>query len=175
MLPVQDLAYMAGVLDLKGRVILKKNSTRRTQQRVLAVQTQEMGVVRKLSSMTGTNPELMKSRPVKDFMRKSCELHCPEEHVHVHMLYPEGVLPPSARWTITGAGMVVVLLNVMPFIQIDRDYQDVIEDTIRDTPLEGQGIGMVVNSLARLKALGWDIPERYNEVLIAQPGRAEAS
>ena len=83
----RDLGWMAGVLDLKGRISLKSNQTRATKQAVLAVQTGEIAVIRRLGDLTGTSPEVMRAKPLKDFMRKNCSTHCPDKHSHV--LYDE--------------------------------------------------------------------------------------
>lgn len=165
MIQIADLAWMAGVLDLKGRVIIKNNKSRATPQVVLAVQSKEFPVIRRLGMLTGTNPELMTERPVKDFMRKGCDDHCPEAHVHVsHGGYESGFLPPNARWTITGAGMVVVLDNLHPYLQVDRGYQEVIDQLTAETVLQGRGVGMVRKQLDRLKELGWQVPAEFDGI-----------
>src|SRR6185503_19478151 len=105
MLPPMKLGWMAGVIDLKGRLIRKKNKTRATPQVVLIVETKEYMVVKELSSLTGTSPETMDRRPLREWMRKGCSEHCPEAHVHVgDSEYEHLYMPPIARWTITGAG-----------------------------------------------------------------------
>lgn len=167
MLPIPRLAWMAGVLDLKGRLMYKNNSQRATHQVVLAVESKEFPVVRELGSLTGTMPEVKKAKPLKEFMRKGCTEHCPDPHFHVYD-YEELEMPPSARWTITGAGMVVVLNGVMPFMQVDRGYREAIEIVESKLALVGQGSGQVMLSMQRLKDLGWDLPDTYQAALDAR-------
>lgn len=167
MIPVNKLGWMAGVIDLKGRLVYKNNKQRKTQQTVLMVENKEMAVIRELGSLTGTAPELIKAKALQDWMRRGCVDHCPEPHVHVSEYY--GLqMPRMARWTITGAGMVVVLDNLMPFLMVDRGYDEAIEKVIASTPLVGQGSGQVQASLRRLKSMGWDLPEQYEHILTFQ-------
>ena len=167
------LGWMAGILDLRGRLVVKKNQMRATPQFVLMAETKEVAIVRGLSSLTGTRAELQAAKPLKDFMRRSCAEHCPEAHVHVE---DDGrMMPRVARWTITGAGMVVVLENLMPFLMVDRGYEEAVEQVSRDTTLTGQGSGAVIASLRRLRDLGWEIPDRYAETLDALGAAKEDS
>ena len=152
---------MAGVVDLKGRLIYKKNRQRATAQVVLMVESKEYPVIRELSRLTGTRPDYKKPQPLKEFMRKGCQEHCPESHVHVNDFGANGEMPAVARWTITGAGMVVVLSELMPFLRIDRGYSDAIELVSQNVALEGQGSGAVLAGLTRLWDLGWTLPEEF--------------
>ena len=162
MIPAPKLGWMAGVIDLKGRLVYKRNKQRATPQVVLIVETKEYAIIKTLGALTGTKAEFKKAQPLKDFMRRSCADHCPEAHVHVG---DDRVMPQVARWTITGAGMVVVLSNLMPYLMIDRGYTEAIETVSRVTTLEGQGSGMVMMSLQRLASLDWDLPPQYAQAL----------
>lgn len=164
MIPPGRLGWMAGVVDLKGRLVYKNNKMRATPQAVLTVNSKEFLIIRTLSTMTGTNPEMMKAIPMKDFMRRGCNDHCPEPHVHVSEIGPTD-MPPIGRWTITGAGMVVVLLELIPFLQVDRGWQAAVEDTMEATVLEGRGATAVMTQLFRLRSLGWDIPDVFGAAL----------
>lgn len=162
-IPVQKLGWFAGILDLRGRLLVKTNQMRATPQFVLMAETRELGIIRELSSLTGTKAEIQKARMLRDFMRRGCTEHCPEAHVHVDD--DKRMMPRIARWTITGAGMVTVLENLMPFLMVERGYQDAVDQAYRDTTLVGQGSGAVLASLRRLRDLGWDLPDRYEAAL----------
>lgn len=162
-IPVQKLGWMAGVMDLRGRLLVKKNQMRNTPQFVLVAETKEVSIIRELSSLTGTKAELQAARPLKDFMKRSCIEHCPEAHVHIEDT--DRMMPRIARWSITGAGMVTVLDNLMPFLMVDRGYPEAVDQVSRDTTLTGQGSGAVLASLRRLRDLGWDLPDRYAHAL----------
>lgn len=162
MIPAPKLGWMAGVVDLKGRLIYKKNRQRATPQVVLMVESKEYSIVRALGALTGTKAEFKKAQPLKEFMRRGCSDHCPEAHVHVS---DDREMPQVARWTITGAGMVVVLTNLMPYLTIDRGYTEAIEQARGNTALEGQGSGMVMMSLQRLQSLDWELPMEYAQAL----------
>lgn len=160
-LPVAKLAWMAAVLDLRGKLIKKNNKSRATPQLVLVVESKNFPVIRELSSLTGTNPEFDKGREAPDWMRKGCAEHCPEQHFHY-----AHALPPKGRWTITGAGMAVVLYNVMPFfVATDQPWYEIMDNAIGQAVLTGQGSGMTYKSLRRLKDLGWDMPESFEHAL----------
>jgi hypothetical protein len=162
MIPVHDLGWMAGVIDLKGRVVIKNNKLRATRQIVLGVETSERPVIRRLARMTGTNPEQHPPKPIKDWMRRACSDHCPDAHIHIH---DERIMPPVSRWTVTGAGAAVILSALTPFLTTDRDWEDVIQEIMSNTPLTGQGAAAVLRSLDRLRELGWDMPEVFENAL----------
>lgn len=157
-----DLAWMAGVVDLKGRLIYKNNRTRRTRQITLTVDSKEHLVVRRLCGMTGTKPEFRKTSPLsKELLRRNCTEHCPEAHTHVDNDWQYG----SIRWTITGASMVVVLDDIEKYITVDRGYREAIDEVLADVSLEGRGSIAVVSSLFRLYELGWTIRQPFLHVV----------
>lgn len=161
---VARMAWMAGIIDLKGRLIFKNNKTRATQQVVLAVQTKEEAVLLGLAELTGTTPELQAARSLPSFMRKGCTEHCPEKHIHAND-YPHGAMPANGRWTITGASMAVILHNLKPYLMVDRGYDLAVEHVVLDVALEGRGSGAVTKSLARLRALGWKMSTAFEEAV----------
>jgi hypothetical protein len=149
-----DLAWMAGVVDLKGRLTYKKNRTRATRQITLTVDSKEHLVVRRLCDMTGTKPEYRTTSPLSpEILRRNCVEHCPEAHIHVEGSWQYG----SIRWTVTGASMVVVLDSIGPYLTTDRGYQEAVDEVLTGVALEGRGSIAVVGSLARLYDLGWTI------------------
>jgi hypothetical protein len=171
-IPVTKLGWLAGVVDLKGRLVYKANSTRATPQVVLMVESKEHAIIKQLCSLTGTQVEQRTERPLKDFMRRGCAEHCPE--AHVHLVNEDATMPPISRWTVTGASMVVVLYNLLPFLTIDRGYVEAMKTAIESTALIGQGSGAVLKSLKRLYLLGWDMPEEYEPVVLAAVEGASA-
>lgn len=160
MITPERLGWMAGIIDLKGRIYTKRNRQRATAQMVLTVDSKEIGVIRALGSMTGTSPELQTATDMPEFMRRNCGQHCPDAHTHVQAVQ---YLPAIGRWTITGASMVVVLSSLMPMLTVDRGYEEAVDVAIKNTKLTGQGSGMVVMGLLRLKDLGWPLPEVYED------------
>lgn len=158
MLPIPKLGWMAGIIDLKGIFLRKNNKMRATPQIVLAVESKQFAIIRELGSLTGTSPELKKQVAKREFMRRGCADHCPEAHVHIG---DEGMLPAIARWTITGAGMAVVLYNLMPFLIMDKPYKEYMDEAIENAPLTGQGSAAVLTSLRRLAMIGWELPEPF--------------
>lgn len=163
-IPAQKLGWMAGIIDLKGRVVYKNNRSRKTKQIVLMVATKEFGIIRSLSTLTGSSPELQAPQLRPDFMRRSCHEHCPEKHVHIGA---EAItMPPVACWTMTGAGMAVVLHNLLPFLTVDRGWEQAMETAFNQTVLRGPGSGKVKESLNRLQSLGWKLPILYAAALL---------
>ena len=175
MLPPNKLGWMAGVIDLKGVWLRKRNQQRATVQIVLAVESRHMGIIRELGGLTGTAPAFKKAQPLADFMRKGCTEHCPEAHIHINEYMRDGAtLPATARWTITGAGAAIILHNLMPFFMIDKDYQEIYQELLDATVLTGQGRGMVISAIRRLHSLGWDLPPVYEVALQDHEDRREA-
>ena len=163
MITNRELGWMAGVLDMKGRVYYKNNKMRATPQAVLAVETKQMAVIRELSRLTGTNPELKKAQPLKDFMRRGCIDHCPG--AHVHQLHEESMMPEVARWTVTGVSMAVVLYSLLPYLRVDRDLELAMQSCMKDAVLTGRGSVAAIRALIRLRDLGWEIPDEFADFL----------
>lgn len=164
MIPVHLLGWMAGIVDLKGRILRKNNQTRSTPQVTLAIETKELSIIKALGRMTGTNPEFRSQRPLADWMQRGCAEHCPEQHVH-HVR--DGLtMPAVARWTVSGAAMVVILENLAPFLLVDRGYEVATDEARAGTVFQGQGSGAIVKALRRLRALGWEMPEDFDQQLL---------
>lgn len=164
-LPVAQLAWMAGVIDLKGKIIYKKNKARATPQIVLFVESKEISIIRELARMVGTNPEMMRIPEHVDFYRRPCTEHCPNHHTHVEV----GKFPQVARWTITGAAAAVVLLGIRPFGRCDKGFDAVVLQIMEQAVLSGQGAAATVTALRRLEALGWDLPDAFRREINRQP------
>lgn len=150
-----DLAWMAGIIDLKGRLTYKNNKTRATKQITLTVDSKEILVVRRLSALTGTKPEVRSTSPVSEYLKRGCAEHCPDPHVHNEGGFTTG----STRWTVTGTSMVIVLDSIEPFVTVDRGYAEAIDEVMRAPALEGRGSTAVIGSLTRLYELGWTLRE----------------
>lgn len=165
-----DKAWLGAVLSLKGRMVLKQNKTRRPEnpQVTLVVQSYELDVIARLATYTGTNPEVMKARPLKDFMRRGCVAHCPEAHVHA--IEDDRVMKMNARWTVSGAAARVILLEVEKYIVVDRGWDIHLEMIRRNTTLDphAKGTAATMNALNRLIKIGWKLPDDYREALVAQ-------
>jgi hypothetical protein len=157
-----DLGWMAGIIDLKGRIHFKANQQRVTTQTILTVDSKDAAIIRQLSRLTGTKPEFKNTKTLSDFIRRGCNEHCPEAHVHVT---DREWIAEISRWTITGAGLVVVLDNLLPFLVIDKGYREAIEEIQKVTAYSGRGSGSVYATLARLRDLGWDLPPVYELAL----------
>lgn len=164
MIPDAKLAWMTGVLDLKGTIIIKNNRTRKTPQRVLMVESKAASVVGELARLTGGTAEPRKTRERQDWMQRGCVEHCPEPHIGYEDHGPgPWRMPPISRWTITGAGLAVVLHNVIPFMTTDRSMLAAKEGALADLITQGQGVGAVRAAVERLDALGWELPPGMRE------------
>ena len=155
-LPVSQLGWMAGILDLKGKILRKNNKLRRTQQIVLCVDSSQITVIRELSRMTGTNPELKNNsnpRP-SGWYRRGCLEHCEDAHIHVDSDWTQA----TARWTVTGASMAVVLSNVLPYIRNDAGFTEAHDEALSNAALDGRGATATMAAIRRLHELGWDVP-----------------
>lgn len=157
-LPPAKLGWMAGVIDLRGKVVRKNNKQRAegSRQVVMWVESKEYPIIQALCAMVGTSVELMKT-PDKntEFMRRGCAEHCPASHVHV-----DGPVWPSiARWTISGCAMGVVLWNLLPYLQnTGKPYKPLMAEVFAASKLTGQGSGATAAAVRRLEGLGWVIP-----------------
>lgn len=162
-----DLGWMAAVIDMKGIVVTKKNRMRATPQYVLKIESKHFPVIRRLGQLTGTQPEASRERPIKDFMRRGCAEHCPEQHVHIN---EDAMMPPVGTWTITGAGAAIVLYNLLPYMTCDHmGYTEIMNRIFAQATLTGQGSGTTRAALFRLMNLGWKLPSNVTAVLLATP------
>lgn len=167
-IPIQKLGWVAGVLDLKGRVVTKKNKQRATPQFVLMVETKDMAVIRELCSLTGTRVEAKAERRLPEWMRRPCAEHCPEKHEHVHAndARPyDWKMPPMGRWTATGAAAAVILYNVLPFSLANLGLEVALQALVDQATLTGQGSGATIAAIRRMKELGWELPEKFEQAL----------
>lgn len=164
LISLEDLGWVAGVLDMQGAIVRKHSKVRvNGPQFTLYVESRRLEVVRRLTLLTGTAAEARFEHPIKDWMRKACTEHCPEPHVHPFSEFPKKG-NEVARWTVSGGSAGVVLHNVMPYMQTDRGFTEFFETIKSITPLGGQGTSAVIKSLRRLLSLGWEFPDEYNSL-----------
>ena len=165
-LPAAQLGWMAGVLDLKARIVTKKNQTRSTPQVVMYVESKEGDIIRELGRMTGLSPEMMRVPETATFYRRPCSEHCPEAHSCVDER--QYSFPQVARWTITGAVIAIVLTNIEPFMRTHR-FDGLVLQIMEQASFAGRGAGATVKAIRRMEALGWDIPEEIAQEIVQPP------
>jgi hypothetical protein len=161
MISEKDLGWIAGVFDFKGRIIRKRNEQRRTPQTLIYVESKQLEIIQALAQLTGTSPEAKKQSTLSDWIRVGCLEHCPERHVHVSRADQGWSMPRTSRWTLTGASMVVFLYSVLPYLRIDRGYQEAVDAIIADQDLEGRGADAIWRAVRRMVNLGWPLPPVY--------------
>lgn len=155
MIPANKLGWMAGVVDLKGRVkMLNPPSRNRRPMLSVYVESREMAVIRELCSLTGTRPSVAPEKDAGAWDRKGCSQHCPEPHIHVNT-----TMPAVGRWHVTGAGAAIVLYNLLPFLLSDRGFTELMDKAISACPKSGQGRHAIDTTINRLEALSWEIPD----------------
>jgi hypothetical protein len=137
-IPETDLAYLAGVIDVMGRVWTRPSSNGRRLP-LLEINAKQPDLMDWLSALTGT--EVITTS--RDYMRLGCTEHCSEQHVHA--------TSTSARWSITGAKATIVLSGIEPFSYLRRPEVEY-----------ALGLGMMAEMRAQtvrdMKARGWVIP-----------------
>ncbi len=162
-IPAQKLGWMAGIVDLKGRISYKNNKARRTRQTVLFVETKVFEIVQAMAAMTGTSPDMKQAKPLSEFIRRGCVEHCPEAHVHVDRIGL--MMPQTSRWTVTGAAMVVVLHSLRPYLMVERGYDAAVAEVLANQVVTGPGANAMLGAVRRLQLAGWRIPEPYATAL----------
>lgn len=161
MITPAKMGWMAGIIDLKGRVYVKESSQRNpsrpttTRQIVLMVDSRFPGIIRELGALTGTKPEARSDKAIKEFMRRSCTEHCPEAHIHVN---DDRIMPSTYRWTITGVSLAVVLDALEPILTEDKGFLEFKEEILSSMDLGGRGSSQILAALNRLQVLGWPMP-----------------
>lgn len=155
-IPVAQLGWMAGIIDLRGKIVAKENKTRKSQQITLYVESAQVPVIKRLALMTGSNPEFKTAGPREGgWWRRGCDEHCPDQHIHV----ARNDFPDTMRWTVTGAALGIVIHNLEPFLVQDKGFTQAKQLALGQLVLQGRGAKAVVDSLRRLESLGWDFPE----------------
>lgn len=163
MITKDELGWVAGIIDVKGHIVKKNNQTRNTPQVVLYVETKILPIIQRLNELTGTKSDLKAERPIREFMRKRCSQHCPGNHIHI--TEQDLSMPSVARWTITGAGLAIILQNVLPFLVDKRNYPELVVDVIEQTKMSGRGSTAALVSIRRLANLGWKLPKEFTSAM----------
>lgn len=159
---VAKKAWMAGIVDYRGRVVYKNNKTRKWSNQVtLYVESVQMPVIARLAELTGGNPEVKvrKRNTIEGWYRRGCDEHCPDGHIHVS----PGDIGDTARWTISGSAMSVILSAIQPYLVQDRGFTEAIAYGLKNMTLMGQGAAATVTALRRLHGLGWPMPPIIEE------------
>lgn len=157
-IPVQRLAWMAGVVEMRGKIRVVDNPMRRTLQLRLQVQSQQVHVVERLCAMTGVEIDVKDTREIMSSDRRGCVEHCPEAHVHTGTM-----IPRMAMWAVTGTAAAIVLHNLAEYLHEGTDLSmvDRYLDSLslpEDWRRPGRGMRAIFDSVNRLRILGWDIP-----------------
>jgi hypothetical protein len=167
-IPAAQLGWMAGVIDLRGKIVYKNNKSRTTtnatRQVVMYVESKQRSVIEELCRLTGTMVETQdRISGANSWFRSGCSEHCPDAHIHVQV----ESFPAISRWTITGAAMAVLIWNIQPFLRNKQEeLTKVMAEVFLDAKVSGRGSGATLKSLDRLQSLGWDIPAELYERMI---------
>jgi len=151
-------AWAAGVFDFQAHVQGKNNNQRAagSRQLVLYVDTSIDEIISRLGEMTGANVEPKTRHRIRDeWRRRGCSEHCPEAHVQMRDVN----MPLTARWSVTGAALAIVLWNVRPYLTTDREPWDwALSQCLSQLKLTGQGSAAIIAAAKRLHSLGWELP-----------------
>lgn len=157
-------AWMAGVLETRGKIRFTNDPSRKTNQLVLQVRTSHLGVVERMCALTGCRFAVEHVKAIVTADRRPCTEHCTEAHSHVVREVPE-----HAVWSISGAGAAIVLTNLAPFLVTDGPAMLAVADNIlANLPTSGRGRHAVDMVILRLKKLGWKIPEQAMEGFVGE-------
>lgn len=155
LITIASLAWMAGVVETRGKIQRVDSPLRKNVMLRLRVQSRHIPLVERLATYTGVLLTYHAEKTLTVRNRKSCADHCPEPHVHV-----EGAeLPRMACWAVSGAGAAIVLANLQPYFVDDERITKFVDDVVANLPHHGRGFAAVKSSADRLRTLGWKIPD----------------
>lgn len=137
-LDVRDLAYAAALVDTLGVLSLREVGP--SQLPNVAIQGRFVESLRWLGTKTDTKLSTIS----RDFTRSACADHCPQPHVHIKST--------SVRWVVTGVKATIVLHNLAPFMQVQREAALTMVEA-------GRGIGYKGQVIETMRDKGWEIPE----------------
>lgn len=151
-------AWAAGIIDFQGHIQKSNNKLKaaNTQQLTLYVDTSITEIVNRLAAMTGTSIETKEHHKLKqEWLRRGCEDHCPDAHVHIRPV----AMPLTGRWSAAGAALAIVLWNLRPYMTTDREPWDwAMSQCLSQMKMTGRGSAAVIGAAKRLHALGWELP-----------------
>lgn len=159
---VREFAWMAGVLDTKGRISKVRAASRSAPMYRIIVETSQIEVTRRLAQYTGTRMAVAEQRKMTPMARRGCSEHCPDAHNHV-----TARMPTIGRWDMSGVGAVIVLDNLLPFcvgdVEEQREFMAEAMTYMPEPDPSRPGWAAVARTINRLYGLGWRIPEELVE------------
>ncbi len=166
----QKFAYMAAIIEAKGRIKMLEVEGRASPQLTLRYQSQQVYIVKALCEYTGSEVNITQAKSFNDNKRAGCTEHCPEKHVHYaqHM-------PQTAHWQIVGAGAAIVLYNLMPYMAAGDDspstakFRRFVDVVCAWQPASNRGAYTVKQTVERLHKLGWKIPAELEHYMNMGP------
>lgn len=162
-----DLGWVAGVIEAKARITIKRNKMRVTPQVVLVVDKVDPAIVDKLCTLTGVEQDTKPKKTPKEWMRHPCVEHCPEPHQHVGE--HEWEMPQTYTWALTGFAAAVLLWNIQPYMTPSAGaYRSMMREVFDMVAYTGHGSGAVKKAARRMMDLGWQLPPEVEEKLFVQ-------
>jgi hypothetical protein len=149
-----DLAWVAGVFDLKHSAIRRAND--HTRRLVLPVQDSDFAIIKRISDLSGSNvTPRTTTTPLPEWMRRACSDHCKDKHI----VYE--ALPRRHEWKLNGISAAIILYNVLPYMIHRKDIQleGRMWETIKTTPYTGGGSTTCRVIIRKLSGLGWGLPD----------------
>ncbi len=153
MISETDLAWLAGVFDVKYMTLQKHNS--HGKKLSLFVQERDFTIIQRISDLTGSNVHpRVGVLEMKEFMRRSCSEHCKDKHLTYE------ASPVRHEWKNSGISSAIVLYNVMPYMlhRQDLGLEQMVWETIATTRYTGSGSNTPVTNIRKLARLGWELP-----------------
>lgn len=160
-----DRAWMAAVIENRGKIHFTNDANRKTNQLVLRVSTKKMSVIEKLAALTGTKPNVHEARTIV-VDRRACTEHCDDAHVHTVAEIPE-----MGVWAISGVGAAIVLADLREHFLDDTGIEALVDNLFAGLPPGGRGRAAVDNTIVRMRRLGWRIPPAALEHFVGTPQR----
>lgn len=157
MIKSTELAWFAGLLDVKYDSIRKSNSHdhggKVGDKLTLWLRDKNFEVIDRAAKMAGSNITPRNPRPATEMVQRACIEHCKQKHVH-------RLLIPTHEWKIYGISAVIIYYNVMPYMvhAMDIEVDARIQDTINQTKFRGEGSTTARVLCQKLSQLGWKIP-----------------
>lgn len=152
--PRHDLAWMAAIIEIRGRIRRYETAARATPQLSLRVHSRQLNLMDRLGELTGVQVRNNEAVQIAEpGQRRGCLEHCPQPHVHTAV-----EIPSIGVWAVVGIAAAVVLHNLMPYLTEDSTkIQAFVDEAIENLP-RGRGRHAAEQSVRRLIKLGWEIP-----------------
>jgi hypothetical protein len=151
MISETDKAWIAGVIDTRGRITLDRKASP-TGFYTLRICVARDSLMQRIHEMTEVRRDIMRGR---SYDRKGCMEHCEEAHIHV-------IHKDSIDLRVPVGKTVIILHNVSRYLHSERARANLAIWAFSTNLYAGKSKAWRI-AVPVMESLGWDIPEEMKD------------